>query len=250
MSRFKDHFSGHAESYSRYRPLWPQQLFAWLAEQAPGRDLAWDCATGNGQAARALQSYFRQVFATDASAQQIAKAIRQSRVDYRVEAAEKCSLVNESADLLFVGQAFHWFDHQAFLSEAKRVLRPGGLIAISSYQLAVVTPAVDQVIRHLWGAILEAWWPPERDLVDRGLTGVKLPFSAIKVPDFEMTVEWEMSELLDYLGTWSSVQRYRQSRNADPLDLISEDLQKAWEIPQQKRKVSWPISLSVRRKPV
>lgn len=136
MSDFKDHFSGHARDYSVHRPCWPDQLFAWLSGQLSCRNLAWDCATGNGQAAWALLPYFRKIVATDASAEQIAHAVCPKRVDYRVEPAEQCSLANESVDLLFVGQAFHWLDYQAFMAETERVLKPGGLIAIASYQLA------------------------------------------------------------------------------------------------------------------
>jgi ubiquinone/menaquinone biosynthesis C-methylase UbiE len=71
---FKDHFSGHAALYARHRPSYPRELFDWLADAAGGRDLAWDCATGSGQAALALAGSFRRVIATDASAAQIATA--------------------------------------------------------------------------------------------------------------------------------------------------------------------------------
>src|SRR5690606_4114436 len=68
---FEDHFSQIAASYAQYRPQYPPTLYAYLAQNAPGRALAWDCATGNGQAALGLAAYFDQVIATDASAEQI-----------------------------------------------------------------------------------------------------------------------------------------------------------------------------------
>jgi hypothetical protein len=46
---FKDHFSRHADDYTRYRPTYPAEFFDWLAQQAPTHALAWDCATGSGQ---------------------------------------------------------------------------------------------------------------------------------------------------------------------------------------------------------
>ena len=58
MSGFKDHFSSHAADYAAFRPRWPPELFSWLSGQVYSRDLAWDCATGNGQAARALAAHF------------------------------------------------------------------------------------------------------------------------------------------------------------------------------------------------
>jgi hypothetical protein len=73
-STFHDHFSGHAAAYAAHRPTYPEALFAWIAEQAPGRTMAWDVATSNGQAAVALAAYFDAVHATDASAEQVEQA--------------------------------------------------------------------------------------------------------------------------------------------------------------------------------
>ena len=70
----KDHFSGHAACYQQFRPNYPDALFAYLASLCPAHELAWDCATGNGQAAVALAPHFDSVIATDASAQQIDQA--------------------------------------------------------------------------------------------------------------------------------------------------------------------------------
>src|SRR5437762_742522 len=53
-SGFKDHFSRQAADYAKFRPRYPKELFRWLASVAPETKLAWDCATGNGQAAVAL----------------------------------------------------------------------------------------------------------------------------------------------------------------------------------------------------
>jgi ubiquinone/menaquinone biosynthesis C-methylase UbiE len=71
-SDFADHFSGHARSYALHRPRYPAELFAWLAAASPRHGLAWDVATGNGQAAAALAVRFDRVFATDASAAALA----------------------------------------------------------------------------------------------------------------------------------------------------------------------------------
>src|SRR5438128_9881923 len=70
--KFKDHFSKQAAGYAKFRPHYPQRLFAYLGSIAPSRQLAWDCGTGNGQAAVGLASLFDRVIATDASAKQIA----------------------------------------------------------------------------------------------------------------------------------------------------------------------------------
>ena len=84
MTAFKDHFSGHAADYANFRPNYPPELFDYLASISPGRELAWDCATGNGQAAVGLAAHFDEIIATDASAQQIENARPHLRISYRV----------------------------------------------------------------------------------------------------------------------------------------------------------------------
>jgi hypothetical protein len=64
---FPDHFSDHADRYEVFRPTYQDALFAYLASLVPAHDLAWDCATGNGQAAEALIPHFDSVVATDAT---------------------------------------------------------------------------------------------------------------------------------------------------------------------------------------
>jgi ubiquinone/menaquinone biosynthesis C-methylase UbiE len=107
---FIDEFSDTAEQYASVRPTYPSALFSFLADRAPARHRAWDCGTGNGQAATGLAELFESVEATDASAEQIAHARRHPRVRYRVAPAEASGLPDRSVDLISVAQALHWFD--------------------------------------------------------------------------------------------------------------------------------------------
>src|SRR5215207_6588380 len=102
---FKNHFSGHADRYGAYRPTYPAALFEYLASLCPSHDLAWDCATGNGQAAHALVTFFRSVAATDASERQIAQALHHDRITYAVAPAERTAIPDASVDLVTVAQA-------------------------------------------------------------------------------------------------------------------------------------------------
>lgn len=247
---FKDHFSGHARDYSDYRPKWPSGLFLWLSRQAPGRSLAWDCATGNGQAAVSLAEYFEQVVATDASPEQIAQAQNHPKVLYRVEPAECCTLHDASVDLVVVAQAFHWFDQATFLNEVRRILRPGGLLAVLVYRLAKITPPVDFAVDRLYREVLAGFWPAEREQVERGLEEVALPYDDVVAPCFELAVDWNLNQLVGYLGTWSAVRRYRHSRGQDPISRVRDELETAWGPTEMIRRVVWPISLRVCRRPV
>jgi SAM-dependent methyltransferase len=238
--RFKDHFSGHAAAYARYRPAYPAALYDWLAGQSAERELAWDVATGNGQAALELAGRFRRVIATDGSAEQIAHARPMANIEYRVETAETSSLADHSVDLVTVAQAYHWFDHDAFVTEAARVLKPGGLLAVWTYALAEVKPAVDRVVREFYSGPIKDYWPPERRLVESAYRSLQFPWPEITVPDFVLQLDWSLEDLLGYLRTWSAVQRYIAETGDDPVSAWQESFASAWG-EHDALTVSWPL---------
>ena len=67
----KDLFSRQSEVYARFRPSYPQDLYDYILQFVGEKNMAWDCATGNGQAALALAPFFSRVEATDISPEQI-----------------------------------------------------------------------------------------------------------------------------------------------------------------------------------
>jgi SAM-dependent methyltransferase len=244
---FKDHFSALAGGYAAYRPDYPDALFQFLAEAAPARHCAWDCATGSGQAAAGLAALFERVVATDASAEQIAKARTHSRVHYAVAPAEASGLPEHSVDLITVAQALHWFDLPRFHDEVRRVLRPAGLLAVWTYNLfRTDEPAIDAVIDHLYGDTLDAHWPAERRIVERGYADLVFPFEALATPDFEMQTRWDLAHLLGYLRTWSAVRRYREACGSDPVEHISPALSAAFG-KREHVTIRWPLAVRVFR---
>jgi SAM-dependent methyltransferase len=245
---FKDHFSKQAADYAIFRLGCPQQLFAYLGTIAPSRQLAWDCGTGNGQAAVELASGFDRVIATDASEKQIANAQLHEHVEYRVAPAENSGIESETIDLIMVAQALHWFDLDRFYAEARRVLKPDGVLAASAYNLLRIEPAIDEIANRYYYEVVGPFWPPERQLVER-FADLPFPFDEIDAPKFEMTAQWSLEQLLGYLRTWSSTQRFIAAKGIDPLDQITNDLRSAWGKPQRTRSISWPLVVRVGRKP-
>jgi len=247
LAQFCDHFSGHASEYAKYRPSYPVELFRWLAGVSPSTAFAWDCACGNGQAAVALATYFDHVIATDASENQIANAIPADKVEYRVAAAEQSGLENNSVDLIAVAQALHWFDLDAFFDEARRVLRPGGALAVWSYGLTTVNPEVDAIVHHLYNDLVGPYWPMERRLVETGYAAIPFPFREVGAPAFAMQAEWTPGELGGYLRTWSAVKRYHADTGNDPVSEVEPALINAWGELQSRKTIRWPLNLRVGR---
>ena len=244
---FQDHFSGHAATYASARPTYPEALFDWLAAQCGRHDLAWDAGCGNGQASRALAQRFHRVHASDPSAAQIDAAPADPRIAWRVEPAERCSLPDASADLVTVAQAYHWFDHARFCAEARRVLRPRGIVALWTYGLSQVAPAVDAVFATLYDDVLGPYWPPERRHVENGYRELPFPFDEIAAPRFEMRQDWTLPHYLAYLSSWSASQRHLLATGRDAVAEAGAAMAAAWGEPDTVRSVRWPLSLRVGR---
>jgi ubiquinone/menaquinone biosynthesis C-methylase UbiE len=242
---FKDHFSGHSSSYAEYRPRYPDALFSFLADCCSRHELAWDCATGNGQAASALTPHFEHVIASDASEEQIQAAESHPKIEYRIAKAEASGLDDDAIDLITVAQAMHWFDIHGFLDETQRVLAPGGVLAIWSYEKCLVDPECDRLINELYVDIVGDYWPPERKLVADGYRSIELPMPMITAPEFAMKIHWSAEEMLGYLRTWSASQRYLKEHGVDPVSLIEDRLCAVWG--EGSREVSWPLNLKIGR---
>lgn len=242
---FKDHFSLQSEAYRRFRPEYPATLFEWLAAQSPGRKLAIDVATGNGQAAVTLAGHFGNVIATEPSAAQLAEATAHPRVEYRCEAAESISVASGSADLLVAAQAAHWFDWPRFVGEALRVLRPGGVLAFWTYGNCLVTPAIDRLVADFFRVAVGPYWPRERRHVEEGYRDLVVSIPALDAPAFEMRTCWDAAAMLGYLDTWSAVRRCRARSGRDPLGLLVRPLSAAWG--EGPRDMRWPLVVRAHR---
>ena len=245
--KFKDHFSDGSAGYSRYRPDYPDEMFEWLASQAPARGDAWDSATGSGQAAAGLARRFGSVIATDASEKQIRNAEAHSGVRYLVSLSEQAPLRGASLDLIFVSQALHWFDLTAFYAEVERVARPAALLAVCTYNVMEIDSALDEIVGAFYGDVLSDFWPPERRHVERGYRDLPFPFEEIEAPAFALWKDWDLRRLLGYVDTWSALRQYRLRTGNDPLPQFARRVEECWGRSSLSRRVTWPLSLRVGR---
>ena len=248
MPAFKDHFSGHADIYREARPTYPPALFEWLAQQAPDRELAWDCACGNGQATVALAAHFARVIGTDPSAAQVGNAQTLANIEYRIEPAEQATLRDSSVSLVTVAQALHWIDLERFYAEARRVLKPRGVIAAWTYaDCSSGDAAIDRIKDRLFNDLTGPYWPPERVHVEAAYRTLAFPFDEIAAPAFVMSAHWNVDHLLAYFRSWSATQRYIKARGDDPVSIIELDLRAAWGDAAQRRDVRWQFHLRAGR---
>jgi SAM-dependent methyltransferase len=245
-----DHYGRIARVYAAFRPRYPDALFQWLAGLAPGRATAWDCGAGSGQASRGLGEHFERVIATDGSAGQLREAPKHPRIEWRVAPAERSGLSSSSVVLVTVAQALHWFDVPAFYAEVERVLVPGGVLAVWSYQLLSLGDAmIDRAIAEFYSGTLGPYWPPERRLVDEGYRSLPFPWQEIAPPPLTMEARWDLAHLVGYLRSWSATARYLAAHGSDPVERVERRLAAAWGDPAELRTARWPLTCRAGRRP-
>jgi ubiquinone/menaquinone biosynthesis C-methylase UbiE len=239
-------FSKQASTYARHRPRYSPRLFEYLASLAAGHDLAWDCGTGNGQAAVSLAGHFRRVVGTDVSPKQLAQASHHGNILYWVALAERSGLRAGLADLVTVAQALHWFDFDRFYAEVRRVLKPGGLFAAWTYHLPQVSPPVDRVVDEFYSGRLGGYWAPEIHYIDDLYRTIPFPFDEEASPEFAMTTDWELENLVGFLRSWSATQLFLEEKGYSPIDDVRPALAEAWG-QTGERQVHWTVFLRVGR---
>ena len=247
LTSFSDHFSGCAGSYAAFRPKYPPDLLRFLAERSPRRELAWDCGSGNGQAAVLLAEHFARVQATDASREQLSHAVEHPRVTYRVGLEDDSGLPERSADLVTVAQALHWFDLTRFYAEVRRVLVPGGLVAVWCYGHAQLDDALGALFDRFYLRRVGPYWPPERRHVESGYCDLDFPFDELDAGSWAMQARLDRRQLLGYIGTWSGVKECRAREGVDPLLELETELAELWPDRGETLPVRWPIALRVGR---
>lgn len=240
-------FSGVSAEYAAARPLYPSELFEWLASSVKHRDTAWDTATGSGQAALGLAAHFSHVVATDVSSAQLQHAKQHPRIEYRVASAEESGLAGHSVDLVVAAAAIHWFDLDRFFLEVARVNRPGGVLAAWTYHVAHVEPPLDRVLWPFYRDVVGPHFAAGARMVDSRYEGLTLPGKALQPPSFRVSVRWSADDVLRFIRTWSGVQSYMAVTKQDPVADIAAAVREVFGGDKSVLDVSWPLYVRAAR---
>jgi SAM-dependent methyltransferase len=150
-------------------------------------------------------------------------------------------------DLVTVAVAVHWFDLDRFYDEARRVLKPNGVLAVWTYYAPIISPELDRLIIRLTHGALGDYWPEQVHYLREGYRTLPFPFEEVASPAFDTSAEWDLDELAGFITSWSASRIYLERHGRHAIEEIWPDVKRAWGPPQQKRRVRWPLYLRVGR---
>ncbi len=234
-------FNDKSDLYARARPQYPAELFSFIRTLVPHAHTVWDCATGNGQAAIGLSKVFEHVYATDISDEQIANHLHAKNITFSVSPAERTNFSDNMFDLVSVAQALHWFDFDKFWPEVRRVLKPNGAFITYGYSWFSVTPEIDALVENKVMSVVEPYWAPNNKLIIEGYKDVTFPFEKLGVPNFNIKVEWNFDQLMNFLHTWSATRRCMDAQGTDFFETARGLLKQAWGDPEDVKTATSPL---------
>jgi len=241
MSDTSKLFNDKSDLYARARPQYPPELFAYIKTLVPNANTAWDCATGNGQAAIGLSKVFDHIYATDISDEQIANHLDAANVIFSVNPAENTPFSDDTFDLISVAQALHWFDFDKFWPEVRRVLKPGGAFITYAYSWFSITQEIDALVESEVKSVIAPYWASNNQLVMDNYKDVTFPFQKLDVPNFHIKVEWNFEQLINFLHTWSATRRCMDAQGDDFFKHASALLKQAWGDPSDIKTATSPL---------
>lgn len=95
----------------------------------------------------------------------------------------------------------------------------------------------------------DPYWAFERHYIDDGYQSIDIPFDELKAPLFSDEKHWDLADLAGYLGTWSSVQNYKNQLHEDPvITFIEKKVLPVWGNPKEKKVFVFAFPMRIFRK--
>ncbi|XP_058782338.1 uncharacterized protein LOC131656724 [Vicia villosa] len=243
-----EHYMNQGKEYADARPNYPPQLFQFIASKTLSHNLAWDVATGTGQAAKSLSTFYKNVIATDASEKQLEFAAKLPNIRYQhtpstMSMTELEQMVSSqgTVDLVTIAQALHWFDLSSFYKQVNWVLKkPHGVFACWCYTSPRVNDAVDAMLNNIYSLASKPSRDPRCELLEDHYSSIDFPFDPVEGVDhtgpfeFEGETVMDVDDFLNYIRSRSAYQALKKKGVELLKDDVVEKFKLAWGDDGQK----------------
>jgi SAM-dependent methyltransferase len=216
-----------AANYEASRPRYDERVVAALAEHL---DLAagvpvLELGAGTGQLSRALVAAGLDLIAVEPLAQTralLAEAIGSERV--RDGRAEAIPLGDDSVQAVLAADSFHWFDETRAMPEMKRVLRPGGGVAILR-----AIPTLEDPWRREIGELIVRTRPEHPAFGERGAAAAleeDPDFGTVVQADVRTPWSFNRARLLAWVASFSWVGTLPEEARVELLSDVEKVLER------------------------
>lgn len=228
----------HASIYAKFRPIPPSvitdQIMKYLGEKiSPPYQCVLDVGCGTGQSSLIWRPYFRNIIGCDVSPAQIEEANKRNQLEnvkFIVSPSEKIPLPDNSAELISVVAALHWFDIEEFFKEAKRLLVKNGVLAVQSYHFETMlkfntdekTQMGKTLLKELFYDNIIEFGAPK--INEDELKSVNFPFSdVVRCSGIRSSVEVTLSSAIGFLISYSPYQKFKEN-NPEKAEIVTKQL--------------------------
>jgi SAM-dependent methyltransferase len=165
-----------------------------------------DVGCGTGLSTRALREIVEEAVGVDIAPEMIELAPRDdAHIRYAVAPAENLPIADRFADIMTLSCVFHWINQQAFLSEARRILLPGGMLVIINHGFAGKIVDCDNFEPWARNVYPKRYPPPPRNNSSLDSAGSLEGFDHVFTEQFQHNVDLSAELLINYLLTQSNI---------------------------------------------
>ncbi|MEL6536603.1 MAG: class I SAM-dependent methyltransferase, partial [Bacteroidota bacterium] len=169
-----------------------------------------------------------EVIATDGNLRILEGTIPNSKISFEVGQEDTISAKSGSVDLVTVGQALHMLNLEDFYSEVRRVVRPGGVLAVWGFGIPRLGMEFDRLLNRFYSETLSGYWPAGWVHLQQRYKNIPFPFKNVMDERVEAEYYWKFEDWMSFLESWTAVRQYTKDHGGSPVEVLRPLFSQLW----------------------
>ncbi len=227
-------FSDRVTDYIRYRPQYPLEMIEQL-EQIVGLTPVFtiaDIGSGTGLSAQRFVEAGNLVYGVEPNFEmrEASRTFFQGNRNFKAidGTAEQTTLVTKSIDLIFCGQAYHWFDFEQTKLEFDRILKPNGAIVLAWNERCTTDPLQQEYEQMMRDLIPEYHKVTQKNIDTANITAFLAP-RAVEIVSLTNQQIFNLEELKGRLLSSSYAPKEGDERYVEVMQALEQIFEKYQE---------------------